>query len=89
MLATYKAVLKDDHLEWSEAAPDKVARDKAVAVYVTVLDEPLTIGVESSQGQRMAAALEKIAATHALADIDPLIWERDQRQDRSLPGRLV
>ena len=45
----------------------------------TVLDE----ATESSgprQGELMAAALEKIAATHALADIDPLSWERDQRQ---------
>ncbi len=89
MLATYRAVLKDDHLEWSEAAPDKVVRDKAVAVYVTVLDEPLTTGVEPGQGQRMAAALEKIAAANMLAEIDPVAWERDLRQDRSLPGRAL
>jgi hypothetical protein len=43
---------------------------------------------DSRRGQRMAAALEQLAAIHALAEItDPAAWERENRQDRALPGR--
>jgi hypothetical protein len=36
----------------------------------------------------MAAALEAIARRGGLAAItDPLKWEREQREDRDLPGR--
>jgi broad specificity phosphatase PhoE len=47
----------------------------------TVLDEAAESSAPS-QREQMAAALEKIAATNTLADIDPLSWERDQRQGR-------
>jgi hypothetical protein len=36
----------------------------------------------------MAAALEQLAALGGLSAIaDPLEWEREQREDRELPGR--
>jgi hypothetical protein len=36
----------------------------------------------------MAAALELVAARGGLVAIpDPLQWEREQREDRDLPGR--
>jgi len=38
--------------------------------------------------QRTVEILEKIAASNVYADInDPVEWQRELRQDRSLPGR--
>ncbi|MGA9997757.1 MAG: type II toxin-antitoxin system ParD family antitoxin [Pyrinomonadaceae bacterium] len=42
----------------------------------------------SDQGERMAAAMEKLASINALSDIsDPSALQREQRQDRPLPDR--
>lgn len=35
----------------------------------------------------MAEILEKLAVSQALADVDPVTWQQETRQDRSLPGR--
>lgn len=38
--------------------------------------------------ERLAEALEQAAALNPFADItDPVAWQREQRQDRPLPGR--
>jgi hypothetical protein len=88
MLNTYKAILKGNHLKWNEDAPDHLAPEDAVAVYVTILDEPVVPSPIIQQGQSMAAALERLAAVNALADLtDPVAWEREMRQDRLLPDR--
>jgi hypothetical protein len=85
---TYKAILRGNHLEWNEDAPDHLAPEDAVAVYVTILDEPVVPSTVTQQGQRMATALEQLAAVNALADLtDPVAWERETRQDRPLPDR--
>ncbi|MBI1876971.1 MAG: hypothetical protein HYR94_01820 [Chloroflexi bacterium] len=81
MLNTYKAILKGNHLEWSEDVPDNLANDQAVTVYVTILDEAVADQVAVTPGQRMAEMLEQLAAVHALADLtDPVAWEREVRQ---------
>ena len=87
MLHTYKAILRGDRLEWVDDLPKNISTD-VVSVYVTVLDESaIPVTVEGS-GPRMAAVLEQLAAIHALADLtDPAAWEREIRQDRSLPDR--
>jgi hypothetical protein len=88
MLNTYKAILRGNHLEWNEDAPDHLRQEDAVMVYVTILDEPVVLSAVIQQGQRMAAALEQLAAINALADLtDPVTWEREIRQDRPLPDR--
>jgi hypothetical protein len=88
MLNTYKAILRGNRLEWNEDAPDHLAPEDAVAVYVTILGEPVVPSVVTEQGQRMAAALEQLAATNALPDLtDPVAWQRETRQDRPLPDR--
>lgn len=87
MLNTYKAVLQGDHLEWSDEAP-VLTPDQPVAVYVTILGESAPPSIAISQGQRMAAALERLAATSAFKDItDPVSWQREARHDQSLPDR--
>lgn len=85
MLTTYEAVLRDNLIEWRRDAPRHLAPGKAVNVHVTVLDEPAS--AELSQGQRMAAALGKLAQAQALAGVDAGQWEREARTDRPLPGR--
>ena len=63
-------------------------QDDAVVVYVTILDEPAVAPEINQQGERMAAALEQLAAVNALADIaDPVAWQQEMRQDRPLPDR--
>jgi len=88
MLQTYKATLRGNHLEWSGEAPEQIASDQAVEVYVTILKETTRSTNDAEQGKRMAEALDKLASINALAEIsDPSAWQRDERQDRQLPGR--
>ena len=88
MLRTYKAILKGDRLEWSGDAPARLDQQLAVAVHVTLLEEPEDARVGLEQGQRMAAALEQLAAIQAVNEMeDPARWEREIRQDRPLPDR--
>lgn len=85
MLPTYPAVLRQNRIEWTGETPPGLSADESVPVHVTLLAPPPVAG--SNQGQRMAAALEKLANS-ALAQIaDPLAWERERREDRGLPGR--
>lgn len=82
MIRTYDAVLNGDHVDWTGEAPDTSG---PVRVRVTVLYEPP--GSER-RGERMAAALRKLAASDAFADVaDPVAWQREVRKDRALPGR--
>ncbi len=39
------------------------------------------------RGEAMAAALEKLSRVNAFQGIDPVAWQRDIRQDKSLFGR--
>lgn len=88
MPSTYKAMLNGDRLEWSDEVPDLAVAGQPVPVQVTILDEPLLRSQQQARGQQMAAALERLAAKNGLADIpDPAKWQRETRQDRSLPGR--
>jgi hypothetical protein len=84
-METYRAILKGNRLEWIEAAPEHLEAEQPVEV--TILDSPAEIDA-STQGQRMAEALERLAATNALSHIkDPSEWQREIRKDRPLPGR--
>jgi hypothetical protein len=88
MLTTYKATLKGNRLEWNEDSPKNLTPEKAIAVYVTILDEPVDHAAEATRGERMAAALEQLATIDALKELnDPIMWQREIRQDRNLPDR--
>ncbi len=89
MLNSYRAVLKGSRLEWRGDSPPEVSADHGTAVEVTVLrDERLSSSRTLNAGERMASALEKIAASGSVARIeDPVAWQREIRQDRPLPGR--
>lgn len=84
MLKTYKALLRGNRIEWIER-PDVPAR--AIPVHVTLLEE-MAADPAGERGQEMATALEALAETGGLSEIaDPVVWQREQRQDRVLPGR--
>ena len=79
MSRTDRAILTGNHLQWRDDAP---RTDKPIDVDVTICNAFI------SDGQAMADALSRIAATTGLSALsDPLQWEREQRADRSLPGR--
>jgi len=90
ILPTYKAILRGNRLESRGSGRQHPPTNRPTAVYVTVLDEPLgeVNACEKGEGARMAAALERLAGIHALAEInDATTWEREARQERALPGR--
>lgn len=90
MIRTYRAILRGNNLEWNGDAPECLDSEKAVEVQVTILKEAAIPSVTLARGKGMAEALEKLAAIDALSEIsDPSTWQREQRQDRSLPDRDV
>ncbi len=89
MLNTYKAVLRGSRLEWRDNSPPEVSTEQGIPVEVTVLrDQRWSASRASDAGKRMASALEKLAVSGGVAEIeDPVAWQREMRQDRRLPGR--
>jgi hypothetical protein len=85
MLLTYRATLRGNQLKWHEAAPP--TQTEEVTVLVTILGQENTTVAPETRGQRMAAALEKLAALADQSITDPVVWEREQRQERPLPYR--
>lgn len=43
--------------------------------------------VDTERRKPLAIALEKAAALNPYAEVDPVSWVREQRNDRSLPSR--
>ncbi|EDN69589.1 conserved hypothetical protein [Beggiatoa sp. PS] len=87
MLQTYKAVLKDNHLEWLDEKNVSVS-SQPILVHVTLLeDEPIPKPTFPSQSA--VDILEEIACLNgAVSKItDPVAWQREIRQDRPLPFR--
>lgn len=85
MSESYRAILKGDQLEWTDAAPTDLASEQPVEV--TIVDVPGHADT-TTQGQRMARALERLAEADAFSHIqDPVEWQREIRKDRPLPGR--
>jgi hypothetical protein len=88
MLQTYKATLRGNRLEWNDGVPQALADDQPVAVHVTILDEVPRASAPQLSGQTMAAILAQLAQHPTFASIpDPIAWQREQRGERSLPGR--
>jgi hypothetical protein len=86
MQSTYKAILRGDRIEWEEDVPEQIRGRAVLTVLVTIPDQP---GVaDDTRGPRMAEALQRLASSGGVPSItDPLQWQREQREDRDLPGR--
>lgn len=90
MRQTYKAILRGNQLEWSGDAPGNLEEEQPVEVHVTIPQEAIASSSVAARGQKMADALEKLASIKGLSDVtDPSTWQREERQDRELPGRDV
>jgi len=86
MTRTYRALLHGDRLEWLGEMPESQT-EHPLQVQVTI-EEPEPIAEEHARGRAMAALLEKLAARGTWSDIsDPVRWQRELRQERTLPGR--
>lgn len=67
-----------------EALPESVTLEEAFERLYTAFK----MKQAQTQGQRMAAILEELAQSGGGRELsDAARWEREQRQDRSLPGR--
>ena len=88
MLNTYKAKLKDDRIVWADEAPPAL-NGGTTDVLVTLLPGvPETAEERRERGERMKAALERIASCGGIQSIpDPAAWQKEMREDRPLPGR--
>jgi hypothetical protein len=74
-------------LEWLNDHPETLSPDQTVVVHVAILEET-PYRQTTEQGRQMAAILAKIAQSESsVAELDPIQWEREMRQDRVLPGR--
>ena len=84
MARTYKAILQGDRIEWLDGSPSVA---KPTPVDVTLLEDKPT-ETSGQRGREMARALETLAKAGGLSGIsDPAAWQREVRQDRSLPRR--
>jgi hypothetical protein len=85
MLRTYKAILHGDHVEWLDNPPEQT---QPVRVNITpLLDAPPESAHE--RGRVMAEALAALATRGTFAAItDPVAWQREVRQERTLPARV-
>lgn len=84
MLKTFRAWLKGSRLEWIDDVP--TLGEQLIPVHVTLLENESVLD-KKARGRRMAEILEKIAVSQSMTDVEPVIWQQETRQDRSLPGR--
>lgn len=86
LVTTFQGTVEDGQVR---LAADAQLPEHAT-VYVVVPDAEYHANGQPprADGQRMAAALERLAAIGAFSDIsDPVAWQRAERADRDLPNR--
>jgi len=67
---------------------EELDTEQGAEVYVAIGQETLISSKMASDGKAMAQALTKLAESGSVSKIsDPSAWQRQQRQDRALPGR--
>ena len=81
MLQTYSGTLSDGRIEWDTESPS----GESVRVLVTVMDPSPE---HAGRGAKMAAILDKLAESDMYTRFrDPVEWQREMREERTLPGR--
>lgn len=85
MLRTYKAILKDNHLEWIDEK-NVFMGNQPILVYVTLLEDE-SIPKPTFSSQAAVDALQAIADNGGPGIDDPAAWQREMRQERALPFR--
>ncbi len=83
-MRTYKAILRDNRIEWLEQPPETSG---AMQVYITFSEEQDS-EFSSNRGELMAETLAELARRDTFSAIpDPVAWQREQRTERALPDR--
>ncbi len=86
MFPTYRALLRGDRIEWEDEVPEQADNPQGLEVFVVIVGELLQDG--ERRGRRMAEALESLAQKGGVSGIaNASDWQREQREDRTLPGR--
>lgn len=84
MANTYKAILHGDRVEWIDGPPQQ---STPVEIRITIVEGEAS-EAKPDRGQEMADVLAKLARRHTFSAIsDPVAWQREQRQDRTLAHR--
>ena len=87
MLRTYKAIIRNNYVEWDNDIHEIINSDNPVSVYITILDEPKPDN-NVERGKCMVSPLNKLVKMKAFGDVDdPVEFIREMRQERELPGR--
>jgi len=82
MTRTYHAILKAGHVVWIGEGLDD---ENPVKVTIEVAETPpLPPGGNGAEVARRMEEFAKIGGHPAIAD--PVAWQREQRDDRQLPG---
>jgi hypothetical protein len=85
MHPSYKGTLRGDRIEWQDDVPEQLRSEGALTVLVTILSGRPS---DEVSGRRMAQALERLAQRGGVLSItDAARWQREQREDREVPGR--
>ncbi|OKH17347.1 hypothetical protein [[Limnothrix rosea] IAM M-220] len=82
-LNNYRPVIKKILTEYDQKSLITVAQieDSSEANVVELFSE-VKIHKVTSDGQRMAEALNQIAGTSSLSDLEPIAWQKEIRGDR-------
>ena len=66
-----------------------LSRQSEVLAYILYLEQKTEKSFTSDSERRklLASALKKVVAMNPYSEIDPAAWVREQRTERSLPGR--
>ena len=88
MLSTLKAVVQGERIQWQEDTGNVIDPDRQIEVLVTILENGADVLASEERGRRRVAALQKLAALNGFSNIqDPVQWQQEAREERSLPGR--
>ena len=87
MIATYKARLRGNLLDWQEESPPVSTAD--ISVLVTLLpNKDTATRPHVPSGRGLVEILKRLACENNVPSItDPVSWQKEARQDRELPGR--
>lgn len=86
MSKVYDVIIRNDRIEWTSEPPVQASGGQPVHAQVRLLDEDAISKKE--RGLRMAQIMEQLAQMQDTGlPEDPAQWEREEREDRPLPGR--
>ncbi len=82
----YKVIIRNDRIEWTTEPPAQARGGQPIHAQVRLLEEDDISKKE--RGLRMAQIMERLAQMQDTGlPEDPVQWQREEREDRPLPGR--